>query len=841
VTAQSYQVLWTVTPEAGPNGTISPSTAQTVQGEGSVTFTATPSPHYQVGNWYVDWNDGDRDEEPAQVGGTTFTLTNVEDDATVTVTFVPIEWTVTPTAGDNGSVSPSTATSVQDGSSLTLTASPNDGYQVATWTVDGNTAQTGGDTFTLRYVKASHAVNVTFLESLAGVSLSASPVSPAVVGTVVTLTATPTGGADPEYQFAVNQLEGQNAGWSVVQVYGASNTCAWTPAAAGPYLLQVAVREAGSDVPYQYYDQLSYTVDAPLTAVSLAPTPGSPAPPNTAVTLTATPTGGLSPQYQFAVGNNGTWTIVQAYSAANVATWTPTTIGTYILQVTAVDSENAASGLVYTQVGYTVSSTLSGVGLAVSPSGSVSTNTQLELTATPTGGVNPEYQFSYGFNGTWTVIQAYGATSAINWTPTMAGSYVLQVEVREHGSDVAYQYYAQRDLVVSNKLSGVSLAASPGSPVLPGTDVTLTATAAGGVNPLFQFAVDQLNGQGWSILQANSSANVLSWTPTAPGSYVLQVTVTEKNSTNPYDYYAQMPFTVLPALSAVQLSASPSSPVLTKTAVALSATPTGGLNPEYQFAVEQGGTWSVLQAYSAASTATWTPTSAGAYILQVTVREHGSTVPYQVYKQLAFTVDNPLTAISLGTNPGSPALTGTTVTLTGAATGGLNTQYQFAVGQNGSWTVLQAYGSANTALWAPTVAGSYVLQVTAVDAGNSATPLVYAQQNFTVVSPLSAIMLTTTPTSPSPVGTAVTLKATVAGGLNPQYQFAVSPAIGTANWTILQAYGASPTAVWKSSAAGSYLLQVTAREQGSSVPYQVYAQTVYVSGGAVSPTARDKQ
>ena len=53
-------------------------------------------------------------------------------------------WTVTPTAGANGSISPNTAQTVLAGSSLTFTATPNTGYTVNTWSLDGTVVQTGG-------------------------------------------------------------------------------------------------------------------------------------------------------------------------------------------------------------------------------------------------------------------------------------------------------------------------------------------------------------------------------------------------------------------------------------------------------------------------------------------------------------------------------------------------------------------------------------------------------------------------------------------------------------------------------------------------------------------------
>ncbi|MHC4635461.1 MAG: hypothetical protein ACYSYU_09705, partial [Planctomycetota bacterium] len=70
-------------------------------------------------------------------------------------------YTVTASAGANGYVDPNGPVSVDyDGSQL-FTASPDTGYEVDTWSVDGNSVQTGGSTYTITNVTSNHTLNVT--------------------------------------------------------------------------------------------------------------------------------------------------------------------------------------------------------------------------------------------------------------------------------------------------------------------------------------------------------------------------------------------------------------------------------------------------------------------------------------------------------------------------------------------------------------------------------------------------------------------------------------------------------------------------------------------------------
>jgi uncharacterized repeat protein (TIGR03803 family) len=199
---------FTITPSAGANGSISPSAAQTVKYGGSVTLTATPGANYVVDTWYVDGT-------AVATGTKTYKLSNVTADHTVNVTFKAVQFAVTASAGVGGTVSPSGAQSVSYGSSISFTASPNAGYTVSTWSVDGTVAQTGGTSFTLSNVTAKHTVQVKFVKITYTVTASAGTggtISPAGTSTVTTggslsFKATPSTG----YVVGVWQVDGTTA------------------------------------------------------------------------------------------------------------------------------------------------------------------------------------------------------------------------------------------------------------------------------------------------------------------------------------------------------------------------------------------------------------------------------------------------------------------------------------------------------------------------------------------------------------------------------------------------------------------------------------------------------
>ena len=155
VTASFAIDQYTITSSAGANGSIDPMGDTTKDYGSSQLFTATPTTGYEVDKWTLDGAD-------AQTGGNTYTLSTITATHTVAVSFKIITYTVTASAGANGSIDPTGAMTKDYGSSQLFTATPATGYAVDKWQVDGADVQTGGTTYTLSSITATHTVSVSF-------------------------------------------------------------------------------------------------------------------------------------------------------------------------------------------------------------------------------------------------------------------------------------------------------------------------------------------------------------------------------------------------------------------------------------------------------------------------------------------------------------------------------------------------------------------------------------------------------------------------------------------------------------------------------------------------------
>lgn len=141
----------TVTPSAGANGSLSPSTPQSVAHNQSVVFTAIPNSGYAVANFTGTSCGG-------TVSGNTYTASNVVNDCIVAVTFTP-GYTASTSVGAGGSLSP-VSRAVAAGATTTFTVTPNAGYAVQS--ISGCNGGLTGSTYVTGSINANCTVTASF-------------------------------------------------------------------------------------------------------------------------------------------------------------------------------------------------------------------------------------------------------------------------------------------------------------------------------------------------------------------------------------------------------------------------------------------------------------------------------------------------------------------------------------------------------------------------------------------------------------------------------------------------------------------------------------------------------
>ncbi|MDD1718360.1 MAG: hypothetical protein LUO88_04715, partial [Methanoregulaceae archaeon] len=153
ISASFAMNTYTITPIAGPHGTIDPSDPVTVDFHGSQLFTFQPDPCYHVDEVLVNG-------EP-QGSIPEYLFSDVTENSSIQVLFAIDTFTITASSGPNGSISPSGEQPVSCHASMPFVFLPDPGYRVADVIVDG-TSVGALDTYTFTDVTADHTISVVF-------------------------------------------------------------------------------------------------------------------------------------------------------------------------------------------------------------------------------------------------------------------------------------------------------------------------------------------------------------------------------------------------------------------------------------------------------------------------------------------------------------------------------------------------------------------------------------------------------------------------------------------------------------------------------------------------------
>ncbi len=316
----------TITATADEGGRITPSGAVQVGNGESIRFTIRADRGQSIRDVRVDGRS---------VGAVTeYTFTNVRADHTIYASFEETRYSITSTAGANGTISPyGTVSRIREGESVTFKMIPNTGYKVATVKVDGVvTSMTGVNEYTFQNIRDNHTIEVTFEPTKYNITASADA----------------NGVIFPSGQIQVS--------------YGASQTFSMTPNAG--YAIKDVLVDGVSAGAVNTYTFSNISADHTIS-VTFAPV--------FTITATAGNFGTIDPSGEVKVASGGsqkfTMTPFTGYSVADVKV-DNVSIGAVNEYTFTNVTANHSINVTFALKTYTITAT-AGVGGSISPSGTV--------------------------------------------------------------------------------------------------------------------------------------------------------------------------------------------------------------------------------------------------------------------------------------------------------------------------------------------------------------------------------------------------------------------------------------------------------------------------------------
>ncbi len=153
IVASFEQNQYTITASAGEHGTITPSGATMVSENGLQTYTIVADSGYHIKDVMVD--------DVSQGTIESYTFENVQADHVIIASFEQNQYTITASAGEHGTITPSGTSTVKENNTQIYLITADSGYHIVDVIVDGD-SQGAINNYTFSDVQANHTIAASF-------------------------------------------------------------------------------------------------------------------------------------------------------------------------------------------------------------------------------------------------------------------------------------------------------------------------------------------------------------------------------------------------------------------------------------------------------------------------------------------------------------------------------------------------------------------------------------------------------------------------------------------------------------------------------------------------------
>ncbi len=248
--------------------------------------------------------------------------------------------------------------------------------------------------------------------------------------------------------------------------------------------------------------------------------------------------------------------------------------------------------------------------------------------------------------------------------------------------------------------------------------------------------------------------------------------------------------------------------------ITLTGKASGGKAPytySYYYRRSSASDWTKIAGYSTATSRSFTPSSAGTYIVRVNVKDSNGKICQRDFAVTVMAALKNSSAISA-----TRAEVNQKIVLTGKASGG-KAPYTYAYSYRkttvSDWTMMTSYCSSTSKSFCPASSGIYVLRVYVKD---SAGNIVIKDNTVTVREILKNT--STISTSKAIINTSVKLTGKASGGFSPYTYAFYYKKSGDSSWSKLAGYSTAASKSFTPRAAGAYVLRVNVKDStGKSV------------------------
>ncbi len=473
---------------------------------------------------------------------------------------------------------------------------------------------------------------------------------------------------------------------------------------------------------------------------------------NQSLTISSTPSGGITPYTYAWTGSPSGANITSASNIQNI-TAKPTVAGSYTYAVVVTDANNCT--VTASSTAAVTLSTLTPPTITAGVSATTACNGQTTLTLTANRTNSTITNYNYVWTGSGLITSSYTNNTATTTTttakPTIDGSYSVTIT---NGNNCSATATTQP--VTINPLPSVAPTATYlSSNLCLGQNITLASNPSGGTGAFSSWTYSWTQSAGGGVLITNTQNTTAS--PLTGGTYTYNVSATDTRGCVSSSSTAPVTVTVSSfGVPAVNASVSTASACSGQSTITLTATRTNSTAQDYSYVWSGSGV--VTPTYTNNSTTTTTtavPTANGNYTVRVTDGNNctGTASSAQITVK-------PVPAIAASNN--NKLCLGNTLNLLSTPNGGTS-PYTYLWTASATAAGLQATATQNSTA-KPTATGTYSFNIKVTD--NNGCIANAGTGNVSVVPAVSATA-SASATFVCTANNSITLTSTPSGGTSP--------------------------------------------------------------------------
>ncbi|WP_040329869.1 triple tyrosine motif-containing protein [Clostridium ihumii] len=326
---------------------------------------------------------------------------------------------------------------------------------------------------------------------------------------------------------------------------------------------------------------------------------------------------------------------------------------------------------------------------------------------------NLTYKFLIGNDGMWETIKGFSIDNFAVWKPIMDGKYIIMVQAKVQGSKKPFDYMSRSDFIVGKREEKLIKSIEVDkNEVKVGEKVTVTANS-NSASIMYRYWIKE--NSKWILIKDYTVDNSLSYTPKFKGDMEFLVECKSIYSSNLFDDFNSINFTVLP-ISKLEIKSlkciSPDLLVDEELTFEVEADFDESRVILYKFLkFDDMGNVTCLQDYSTRRLVSYRENHKGEYKILCLVKDMYSPNEYDDRALIHYKVYpyKPIELLSFTTDLSSPQVINSKINLKVVASGGRDLLYKFIVDGNENYTT--KFTKENNFLWEPTKSGEYNLEV----------------------------------------------------------------------------------------------------------------------------------